>query len=79
MRRSAPGSRSVRRTAQRLLHALPPGSYLSAGPTTAHLGLGAAESVESFDVVWPDGLTESFDGVAANQVVTLVRGEGQAR
>ena len=76
--REAIGARITVRTpdGQRLLHALPPGSYLSAGPATAHLGLGAAESVESFDVVWPDGLAERFDGAAVNRVVTLVRGEG---
>ena len=79
--REAIGARITVRTPDgpRLLHVLPPGSYLSAGPATAHLGLGAAEAVESFDVVWPDGLAESFDGAAANQVVELVRGEGRAQ
>ena len=79
--REAIGARITVRTPDgpRLLHVLPPGSYLSAGPATAHLGLGAAEAIESFDVVWPDGLAESFDGAAANQVVELVRGEGRAR
>ena len=79
--REATGARITVRTPDgpRLLHALPPGSYLSAGPTTAHLGLGATESVEGFDLVWPDGLVESFDGAAANQVVELVRGEGRAQ
>ena len=62
----------------RLVHVLPPGSYLSAGPATAHVGLGAAEAVHGFKVVWPDGLAERFDGVAANQVVDLVRGKGEA-
>ena len=79
--REAIGARITVRTPDgpRLLHALPPGSYLSAGPSTAHVGLGAADAVEGFDVVWPDGLVEGFDGAAANQVVTLVRGEGQTR
>ncbi len=81
LRREAIGARITVHTASgpRLLHVLPPGSYLSAGPATVHLGLGAADAVESFDVVWPDGLTERFDGAAANQVVELVRGEGQAQ
>ena len=61
----------------RLLHVLSSGSYLSTEPATAHLGLGTANAVESFDVVWPDGLAETFDGAAANQVVELIRGEGQ--
>ncbi len=81
LNREAIGARITVHTASgpRLLHVLPPGSYLSAGPATVHLGLGAAEAVESFEVVWPDGLAERFDGAAANQVVELVRGEGQAQ
>ncbi len=81
LNREAIGARITVRTPDgpRLLHALPPGSYLSAGPAAAHLGLGAAQAVEGFDVAWPDGLSESFDGVAANQVVELVRGEGNAQ
>ena len=79
--REAIGGRITVRTPDgpQLLHVLPPGSYLSAGPATAHLGLGAAAAVESFDVVWPDGLAERFDGAAANQVVELVRGEGRTQ
>ena len=81
LNREAIGARITVHTASgpRLLHVLPPGSYLSAGPATVHLGLGAAEAVESFEVVWPDGLAERFDGAAANQIVELVRGEGQAQ
>ena len=60
----------------RLLHVLSSDGYLSTGPATAHLGLGTANAVESFDVVWPDGLAETFDGAAANQIVELIRGEG---
>lgn len=79
--REALGARITVRTPDgpRLLHALPPGSYLSAGPATAHLGLGAAEGVQGFEVVWPDGLTERFAGAAANQVVEIIRGEGQPK
>ena len=61
----------------RLLHVLSSGSYLSTEPATAHIGLGTADAVVSFDVVWPDGLAETFDSAAANQVVELIRGEGQ--
>ncbi|MCE2558968.1 MAG: CRTAC1 family protein, partial [Acidobacteria bacterium] len=61
----------------RLLHVLSSGSYLSTGPATAHLGLGTADAVVSFDVVWPDGIAETFDGAAANQVVELIRGKGR--
>ena len=81
LRREAIGARITVQTPDgaRLVHALPPGSYLSAGPATAHLGLGAAETVQSFEVVWPDGLAEGFPGATANQVVELIRGEGRGR
>ncbi len=79
--REAIGARIVVRTLDgpRLVHALSTGSYLSAGPATVHLGLGTADATDGFDVVWPDGLIETFDGVAANQVVELVRGEGEVQ
>ena len=79
LRREAIGARITVQTPEgpRLVHALPPGSYLSAGPATAHLGLGAADAVQGFEVVWPDGLAERFPGAAANQVVELTRGEGR--
>ncbi|MCY3928168.1 MAG: CRTAC1 family protein [Acidobacteria bacterium] len=78
--RIASGARVMVHTpnGRRLVHALPSGSYLSAGPATVHLGLGTADATDGLDVVWSDGLTESFGGVAANQVVELIRGEGQA-
>ena len=81
LRREAIGARITVHTegGPRLVHVLPPGSYLAAGPATVHVGLGAAKAVQSFDVVWPDGLAETFDGAAANQIVELVRGEGQAQ
>ena len=80
LRREAIGARITVRTESgpRLVHVQPSGSYLSAGPSTVHVGLGTADAAQGFEVVWPDGLTETFDGVAANQVVELIRGEGQA-
>ncbi|MXX62724.1 MAG: CRTAC1 family protein [Holophagales bacterium] len=81
LRRVAIGARITVQTPEgaRLVHALPPGSYLSGGPATAHLGLGASGGVQGFEVVWPDGLAERFPGAAANQVVQLIRGEGQSQ
>ncbi len=78
LNREAIGARITVHTTSgsRLLHVLSSGGYLSAGPTTAHLGLGTADAVVSFDIVWPDGLAETFDSAAANQVVELIRGEG---
>ena len=81
LRRVAIGARITVQTPEgaRLVHALPPGSYLSGGPATAHLGLGASDGVQGFEVVWPDGHAERFPSAAANQVVELIRGEGQPK
>ena len=78
LNREAIGARITVHTTSgpRLLHVLSSGGYLSTGPATAHLGLGTADAVVSFDIVWPDGLAETFDGATANQVIELVRGEG---
>ena len=41
-------------------------------PVNAHFGLGSAATVD-IEVTWPDGLVSSFDGVAVNQAVRIVR------
>ncbi len=53
-------------------------SYLSSSDPRAHFGLGAAASPVSIAVRWPDGLEETFDGIAVDQAVVLRRGEGQS-
>lgn len=50
-------------------------NYLASNPPEAHFGLGDASAVESLTVRWPDGFVESFPALAANQVVSLQRGE----
>ena len=51
--------------------------YLSSQSPWVHFGLGEAPAVEAIEVVWPDGSLERFRGVAADQAVTLLRGEGE--
>jgi hypothetical protein len=51
-------------------------SYLSSSDPRAHFGLGAAGSPVSLEVRWPDGLEETFAGIAVDQAVVLKRGEG---
>ena len=46
-------------------------SYLSQNDMRQHFGLGAATTVDSIDVLWPDGTTSRQTGVKANQVVAL--------
>ncbi len=52
-------------------------SFLSAGPLTAHFGLGAASAVESFAVTWPDGARERFPGGPADRRLELRKGSGR--
>lgn len=52
-------------------------SYLCSNDPRAHFGLGAAKSVESIEVFWPDGFRERFAERAADRVVVLRKGEGK--
>jgi hypothetical protein len=53
------------------------GSYLSASDVRVHVGLGSSPSIDAVVVQWPDGRREQWTGVAADRVMTLVRGAGQ--
>jgi hypothetical protein len=52
-------------------------SYQSSMPLEVHVGLGNVEHVDGIQVYWPDGEREVFSGVAANQRITLHRGQGR--
>ncbi len=52
------------------------GSYISQNDLRVHFGLGATSRVDRLDVRWPNGLEEMWQGVAANQVLTLTEGTG---
>jgi hypothetical protein len=41
-----------------------------------HFGLGASNKAD-VDIYWPNGLHESFKGLAADQLVTLREGAGR--
>ncbi len=51
-------------------------SYASQSDLRLHFGLGKSAVVEEMEVRWPDGSTEEFSDVAANQVVTIREGAG---
>jgi len=76
--REALGAKVTARAGDRrwVRHALPPGGYLTSGHAWIHLGLGEVETVDGFEVRWPDGQLETFPGTPARQVVELRRGEG---
>jgi len=52
-------------------------SYLTAGDTRVHFGLGDRPDLEAVWVRWPDGSTEVFTGVAGDSAVTLRQGSGR--
>ncbi len=53
-------------------------SYLSSSDPRAHFGLGAVAAAVTVGVRWPDGLEETFDGVAVDRAIVLRRGEGRS-
>jgi hypothetical protein len=51
-------------------------SFLCSNDPRAHFGLGPVQRVDRIEVVWPDGMRETFDGGAVDQQVELARGKG---
>ena len=80
LRRRALGARVTVSSGERRLTRTVHGamSYLSSSDPRAHFGLGADGSPVSILVRWPDGLEETFAGVAVDQAVVLRRGEGSS-
>jgi len=58
-------------------HVRTDGSYLSAHDDRVHIGLGTSDRIRAIDVEWPDGLRESFTGIAIDRIVSLERATGQ--
>ena len=52
-------------------------SYLSSSPPVAHFGLGDVAVVERLEVIWPDGLRESFPVESVDRDLTVERGAGE--
>jgi hypothetical protein len=52
------------------------GSYLSQNDLRLHFGLGSATKIDSIEVRWPTGKTESFKDVAADKIYTIVEERG---
>ena len=60
-------------------HLNPGSSYLSSHDPRLHFGLGKIDSIDSIDVVWPDGLTERFRGGPVNEFRVVSRGVGESQ
>jgi enediyne biosynthesis protein E4 len=54
------------------------GSYYAQNDLRVHFGLGDASLVTRLEVRWPSGLTEAWTDLAADRIVTLEEGTGQA-
>ena len=59
--------------------AISSGSYLSQNSLIAHIGLGAAASVEGVDVRWRLGVTDTYTGLEPNATWLLVEGDTAAQ
>lgn len=51
-------------------------SYMSFNSLTAEFGLGQESTVDSIEVVWPNGATERFSNVRVNQRVVITQSNG---
>ena len=48
--------------------------YLSQSDPRVHFGLGKAKSVDWVEIRWPDRSVQRIEGVAVNQILTVVKG-----
>ena len=64
----AGGRRQVRRNDM-------PGAYLGQHDARLHFGLGSATRVDSLEITWPDGTTQTLTDVEADRVLTIVQKE----
>lgn len=45
-------------------------SFIGQEPAEAHFGLGAADTVDTVTIEWPDGDVSEFENIQANQILT---------
>lgn len=55
----------------------PAGAYLGSNDPRPHFGLGNSAEFDAIDVLWPDGLYETFPGGQGDRMILLQRGDGQ--
>jgi len=75
------GSRVIIQAAgkRQVLEQFPTRGYQSSVDPVLHFGLGAAQTVDSLMVIWPDHRIQVLTGVAANQLITLSQDEAAGR
>ncbi len=52
------------------------GSYLSQNDLRVHFGLGTANKIDSVEIRWPSGATESFKNLDADKFYNVLEGKG---
>jgi hypothetical protein len=52
------------------------GSYLSQHDLRAHFGLGSATKVDSVEIHWPSGATDSIKNLDIDKVYAILEGKG---
>ena len=51
-------------------------SYLAQSDLRIHFGLGDATGADSLRIAWPSGQVDLIEGLGANQILTVVEGQG---
>ena len=51
-------------------------SYLGQNDLRVHFGIGTATRIDRLEVRWPNGQSETIEGAAPNQIVTITEGKG---
>jgi ASPIC and UnbV len=51
-------------------------SYLSQNDLRLHFGLGGESKIDSVEIRWPSGATETLTNLAADRIYTIVEGQG---
>ena len=52
------------------------GSYLSQHDLRVHFGLGLATKVDSVEIHWPSGATETLTSLSADRLYSVLEGKG---
>jgi hypothetical protein len=52
------------------------GSYLSQNDLRVHFGLGAAQKIDSVEIRWPSGESETLPGLPVDQFYAVLEGQG---
>jgi len=79
LHRDAYGAELTVKTGEKSYHRLvnPGYSFLCSNDPRAHFGLASADKYDAIEVLWPDGMKESFPGGPADRLITLERGAGK--